>query len=119
MYVEDVIRSLTQHASQLTAKGDTERDASLRIVGVDRLAAADPNHTIRRSGARQIRRDDVDVMPAPTCLPGEEVHVLAHAAQVRIVVLRHQRDAQGTLVVRIRQSRKIRERWPALERGAT
>jgi len=58
-------------------------------------------------------------MPAPARLPGKEVHVLAHAAEVRIVVLRDQRDAQRALIVRIRQGRKIRERWPALKRGAT
>ena len=54
------------------------------------------------SRARNVRRDDVDVMPAPACLAGEEVHVLADAAEVRIVVLRDQRDAQRALVVRVR-----------------
>jgi hypothetical protein len=58
-------------------------------------------------------------MPAPARLAREEVHVLAHATQVRVVVLRHQRDPQRPLVVRVREGRKIRERWPALKRGAT
>ena len=50
--------------------------------------------------AGNVRRDDVDVMPATTCLAREEVHVLADAAQVRIVVLRDQRDAERPLVAR-------------------
>ena len=46
------------------------------------------------SRARDVRRDDVDVVSAPTRFAGEEVDVLADAAEVRIVVLRDQRDAQ-------------------------
>jgi hypothetical protein len=58
-------------------------------------------------------------MATPTRLPGEEVYVLAHAAEVGIVVLRDQRDPQGALVVRVRKDGQVRERGPALKGGAT
>jgi hypothetical protein len=65
------------------------------------------------------RRDDVDVMPAPARFTCEEVHVLTDAAEMRIVVLRHQRDAEATVVVRVGERRKIGERRLALERSSS
>ena len=50
------------------------------------------------SAPGMLRRDDVDVMAATARFAGEEMDVLADATQVRIVVLRDQRDAQRTLV---------------------
>ena len=50
------------------------------------------------SAPGNVRRDDVDVMPATARFAREEMHVLADPAQVRIVVLGDQRDAQRPLV---------------------
>jgi hypothetical protein len=44
--------------------------------------------------ALDVRRDDIDVMSATTGLASEEMHVLADTPEVRIVVLRHQRNAE-------------------------
>jgi hypothetical protein len=119
VHVDDVVVSAVQHLSHLTAQSQSDGDARLRSVRVHRLASTEANDVRLRLGAGNVRRDDVDVMSAPAGLPGEEVHVLAHAAEVGIIVLRDQRDAQGPLVVRVRQNRKIRERWLPLKRGAT
>jgi len=48
------------------------------------------------------------VMAVPTCLAGKEMHVLADATEVRIVVLRHQRDAQRTRVLMARHRERSR-----------
>ena len=98
MHVHDVVPSLAQHAAHVAAEIPAERDPRLRAVGVHRLAAAEPNDVRLRLGARDVRRDDVDVMTAAARLAREEMDVLADAAQVRIVVLGDQRDAKRPLV---------------------
>ena len=55
------------------------------------------------SAPGNVRRDDVDVVPAATRFAREEVNVLAHPAEVRIVVLGDQRDAERPLVARQRK----------------
>jgi hypothetical protein len=58
-------------------------------------------------------------MSTPARFAGKEVHVLADPAEVRIVVLRHQRDAQAPLVVSVRKDGKIGKRRSALECGSS
>jgi hypothetical protein len=50
------------------------------------------------------------MVSATTRFTSEEMDVLANAAQVRIVILRHQRDAEGTIVPNYRQMRQLGER---------
>jgi hypothetical protein len=45
-----------------------------------------------------VRRNDVDVVAATARFAREEMDVLADTAQMRIVVLGHQRDAQRAFV---------------------
>jgi hypothetical protein len=52
-----------------------------------------------RLGVGDVRGDDVDVVSTPAGFAGEEVNVLANAAEVRIVVLRDQGNAKRPLVV--------------------
>jgi hypothetical protein len=60
-------------------------------------------------GARNVRRDDVDVMTATTGLAGKKMNVLADPAKMRVVVLRHQRNPQRALVTRELERRELRE----------
>jgi hypothetical protein len=98
MDVNDVVFSLAQNAAQVTAQVPTQRDASLRSIRVNRLAAADADDVRLLFSAGNVRRDHVDMMAAAARLASEKVDVLANAAQVGIVVLGHQRDAQRPLV---------------------
>jgi hypothetical protein len=61
-------------------------------------------------GAGNVRRDDVHVVPATTSFAREEMHVLADAAEMRIVVLGHQRNAQRSLVVGQLERGELRKR---------
>jgi hypothetical protein len=70
----------------------------LGAVGIYRLAATQPDDVRLFLGPRNMGRDDVDVMAAAAGLAGEEVDVLADPAEVRIVVLRDQRNTQRPLV---------------------
>src|SRR6266487_2136320 len=69
------------------------RDAAVRI---DHEARAHAPHVWRVDGAvhAHVRSHDRRVMPQGLELPGEMVHVLRHAAELRVVVLRDERDAQ-------------------------
>src|SRR5690349_15902689 len=58
-------------------------------------------------------------MPAPARLTCEEVHVLAHAAEMRIVVLRHQRDAEAPRVVLVGEDGEVGKCRSAPERSGS
>ena len=88
MDVDDVVVSTVQHLSHLSAQAESDGDPCLGSVRVHGLASTEPDDVRLRLGPGNVGRDDVDVMPAPARFPGEEVHVLAHAAEVRIVILR-------------------------------
>ena len=105
--------------AHLAPQPEADRDARLGAVGVHRLAASEADDVRLRLGAGNVRRDDVDVMSAAARFAGEEVHVLADAAQVRIVVLGDERDAQRALVVSVREGGKIGKRRSALECSGT
>jgi hypothetical protein len=115
--VDDVISPAAQDLAHLAAQPDADGEASLRPVGVDGLTATEPDHVRLRLSAREVRRDDVDVVAPAARLTREEVDVLADATQMRVVVLGHERDAQTALVVDLGENRKIRQRRAALERG--
>ena len=79
----------------------------------------EPNDVRLMLGARDVRRDDVDVMPATTRFAREEMNVLADPAQVRIVVLRDQRDAKRPLVALDElEIGQIRESWDGYDARA-
>ena len=59
--------------------------------------------------SRYVRRDDVYVMTAPPRLASEEMDVLANATEVGIVILRHQCDAEGSIVPNDRKVRQLGE----------
>jgi hypothetical protein len=58
--------------------------------------------------AGNVRRDDVHMVSAAARFAGKEVDMLANTPEVRIVILGHQRNAQGTLVVRQLERRQLR-----------
>ena len=93
MDVNDVVLSEAEYPSQVLSQLESPRESRLRSIGVHRLALADANDVWLVPRARNVRRNDVDVVAVAARLAGEEVHVLADAAEVGIVVLRHQRDA--------------------------
>ena len=79
--------STTPHARTQAA---TDGDARLRAVDVPGHAAPHANHVWRRrAGVGDVRRYDVDIMSCGAGLAGEVMHVLAHAAEVGVVVLRN------------------------------
>ena len=94
MDVHDIVTSPPKHMAHLTPQSEPNGYARLRSVAVDRLTSAKPNDVWLFLRALDVRRDDVDVMSATTGLASEEMHVLADTPEVRIVVLRHQRDAE-------------------------
>ncbi len=95
MDVDDVVLPVAEDSPHLLPERHADRDARLRAVGVDRLAASDADDSALVPRSRDVRRDDVDVVSALARFLREEVDVLADAAEVRIVVLRNERDAQG------------------------
>ena len=99
MYVDDDVSSLLQHTTDFLPKIPAERDAGLRTVAVNWLAATDANDVRLRLSSRNVRRDDVDMVTAATSLASEEMNVLADPSQVGIVVFRHQRYPQRLFVV--------------------
>ena len=103
MDVNDVVAALLQHPADFLSEVPAEGDSRLRSVAVDRLAATDADDVRLLLGARNVRGDDVDMMSAATSLAGEEMNVFADPTQVRVVVLRDQRNPQRLLVVRERK----------------
>ena len=112
MHVNDVVLPETEHAAKFFPQLKAPREARLRSVGVDRLALPDANDMELVTRARNVRGDDVDVMPVPTRLAGEEVHVLADPAEVWIVVLGDKCDSERTRMLHV--SHRERSRWHQL-----
>src|SRR5205085_7223468 len=98
VHVYDVVIAQTQNATQRLAQLEAPGESRLRTIGVNRLALADADDVRLRSGAGNVRRDDVDLVAEATRFAREEVDVLADTAEVRIVVLGHQCDAQRSCV---------------------
>src|SRR3954469_1831358 len=106
MHVDDVVLPETEDAAQGFPKLDAPGKARLRSVRIYRLTLADANDMRLLSGAGNIRRDDVDLVSVPPRLSGEEVHVLADSAEMRIVVLGDERDAQRPRVLDMRRRQR-------------
>lgn len=111
MDVKDVIPAQAQRLSHLPADGSADGDACLRLVEVDRLAPADPDHVRLPDGAGQIGRDDVDVMPSGPRFTRKEMHVLANATEVRVVVLRDDTDAKALAGIEGWKSLQMSDDW--------
>jgi hypothetical protein len=94
MDVDDVVLAVPKHAPHVAPKMPAKGDARLGAVGVHRLASADADDVRLLLGARDVRRDHIDVVATPAGFTGKKMDVLADAAEVRIVILRHQRDTQ-------------------------
>ena len=112
MNVNDVVLPQAEYAAQIFSELEPPREARLRSVGVDRLALPDANDMELVARARNVRGDDVDVMPVATRLAGEEVHVLADPAEVRVVVLGDKCDPERTRMLHV--SHRERSRWHQL-----
>jgi hypothetical protein len=94
VYVNDVVLTAPKNSAYLPSQTQTDRNSSLRSVAVDRLAPAKANHIRLRLSTGDVRCDDIYVMSPSSSLAGEEMHVLADPTQMRIVVLRYERDAK-------------------------
>ena len=112
MHVHDLIAAIAQHLTHVAPERGAYRDAALRSIDVPRHAAAESNHVRHRVGPVDVRGDDVDFVAEPARLLREEMHVLAHAAEMRIVVLRDEGDAQRRQAAREIRIAQVR---PALQ----
>ena len=108
MDVNDVVLSKAEHPLQSFAELETPCKSSLGSIGVDGLALADPNDVRLVPRARNVGRDDVHLVSVSTRLAREEVYVLANAAQVRIVILRDERDSERARVLNVRHRERRR-----------
>ena len=106
--MNDVVLAEAEHAPKFLPQLEAPREARLRSVGVDRLALSDANDVLFFARTGDVRRDYVDMVAVPARFAREEMHVLTDAAEVRIVVLRHQRDAQRTRVLMARHRERSR-----------
>ena len=97
--VDDVVPALAQHAAHV-ACGDSSPSVMRACEPLAYTGWLRPRRMTCgcASAPGNVRRDDVDVMAAAPRLAREEMHVLADPAEVRIVVLRDQRDAERPLV---------------------
>jgi hypothetical protein len=93
--VHDIVRTAGEHLSHIPTETATHRDASEGPIAVYREALPHANDVRDVTRAREIRRDDVDVMAVKASFTREEVHVLADAAQVRVVVLGDLRNPES------------------------
>ena len=95
MNVHDVVRASGEHFPHVSTETATHRDAGERPIAVYREALPHANHVRDVTRAREIRRDDVDVMAVEPSFTRQEMHVLADAAQVRVVVLGDLRNPES------------------------
>ena len=109
MHVNDVVAAFAQNSPDIAAQIPAERNACLRSVRVDGLAPADADDVRLLLSARNVRCDDVDMVPATPRFSREKMNVLANPAQMRVVVLRHQRDAERSRVAGERKGRELRK----------
>src|SRR5688500_1117567 len=107
MHVNNVVLTEAEDTSQVLAKLESPGEPGLRSIGVDGLTGADPDHVRLGSRPRKIRCDDVDLVSVSPRLSRKEVDVLTDAAEVRIVVLGHERDAERARVL----DASHRQRW--------
>ena len=92
--MQDIVFAAPQRFPNVTAESPPNSKACVRSVCVERDTSTETNHAWFVVCAIEVRRDDVDVVTSRARLPGEEVHMLADPSNVRVVVLRHQRDAE-------------------------
>jgi hypothetical protein len=102
MNVDDVVLSKTKNALEIFSQLESPGEAGLRSIRVYRLTFADANYVRLVAGAGNVRRDDVHLVAVASCLPRKEMHVFADAAEVRIVILRYQRDSERARVLHVR-----------------
>src|SRR5207253_1762236 len=88
--VNDVVLPQAKNALQVLSELESPGKSCLRSVRINRLTLADANDVHLGPSARNLRGDDVDLMPVTSRLTREEVYVLADSTQVRVVVLRHE-----------------------------
>ena len=93
--MHDIVRAIAENISHLSPQGMSDGDSRERAVAIDGHAVPDTNHIGRVASAREVRRDDVHVMPAKACFAREEMDVLADSTEVRIVVLRDLGDSKS------------------------
>ena len=103
--MNDVVLASLERSSQLSSQTEPDCNSRLRAVAIDRLAAPKPNDVRLRLRTRNVGGDDVDVMAAPPRFAREEVHMLADATEMRIVVLGDERNAKRAVVPNDRQVR--------------
>ena len=108
--MDDVVSSAAKNVTHLSPQSQANRDPRLRSIAVDGLASTKPNDVRLLLRARDVGGDDVDVVAATTSLACKEVNVLADPAKVRIVVLRHESDAERPIVPNYRKMWQLRER---------
>ncbi len=96
MNVDDIVIALSECAPEFFSEGDADSYSSLRAVRENNLAPANPDDMRLRRLAAHVRSDDVHMMTEPAGFTREEVNVLADATEMRIVVLRYQRDSERT-----------------------
>ena len=109
MHVHDVVTAFTENPPHIAAQIPTQRNARLRSVRIHRLASAHADYVRLRFGSRDVRRDDIDVVAAAPRFPREKMHVLANPAQVGVVILRHQGDAERSRITGKRKGRELRK----------
>src|SRR5207237_1845153 len=81
VYVNDVVLAETENALEVFAQLEAPGESSLRAIGVDRLAFTDAHYVLLGTRARNVRRDDVDLMSVAPSLTGKKVQVLADAPE--------------------------------------
>jgi len=94
MDVDDVVLAETEHTSQRLAQLEAPGESRLRAVRVNWLALSDAHDMRLGPRSWNVRGDDVNLVSEAARLAREEMHVLAYAAEMRVVVLGHERDAQ-------------------------
>src|SRR5690242_16483236 len=87
MNVNDVILSAPEDLLELFLEIDADRESSVGAMNENWLAAPQSNDVRIGGAAFDGRRDDVDVMTEAAGLARKEVHMLANAAEMRIVIL--------------------------------
>jgi hypothetical protein len=112
MNVNDVVLAEAENAPQVFSELEPPREARLRSIGVDRLTLPDAYDVGLVTRARDVRGDNVDVMSVAARFAGDDVHVLADAAEVRIVVLGDERDSERTRMLHV--CHRERSRWHQL-----
>jgi len=94
MDVNDVVLAKTEDTSQRLAQLEAPGESRLRAIRINGLALSDAHDVRLRPRAGNVGRDDIHLVSEAARFAGEEVDVLADAAEVRVVILGDECDAQ-------------------------